>query len=452
LSDYINPLGLDSIILSATELEKGANLTTDSQEAFSVNVNLAPPGSSSNLMTFPLVQGMGFITATYTSATLLIKSGLFFKQLSPVTTVGPSYRWIALLNDGHEWAIYVTPSGNTKPTLTLSSDGSTLQGPGGFSGLVQIAKIENQGEELIYDLQAGVYATSCSLSADNIGAYSLSWQKSGNMSKSLLMFALPHHMETFSQNTLTQVLNITLQTPTKGNATAVLADQWFLAEQLPTSMGFAPWTPTITNATLSDAAKQVIGPVLTSELGQDMIAQTDLTSIYFSGKAFAKFASLVYTAHDLVGNTGLAGAALLRLEDAFGKFVSNTANSTLTYDNDWKGIINSAGYTDPNADFGNPSYNDHMFHYGYFVYTAAVIAYLDPAWLAKDSNKDWVDSLIRDYANPVDNDPYFPFSRNFDWYHGHSWAGGLYDSGDGKGVYKPGNDLLPQAKIMNYRS
>jgi endo-1,3(4)-beta-glucanase len=415
-------------------LEKGANLTTDSHEAFSVNVNLSPTGTSSNLITFPLLQGMGFITAKYSSATLLIKSGVFFKQLSPVTTVGSSFRWIALLNDGHEWAIYVTPSGSGTPTLTLSSDGSTLQGPAGFSGLVQVSKIGNQGEELIYDPQAGVYAVSCSLSADVTGTYSLSWQKSGNTSRSLLMFALPHHMESFSHNTLAQALNITLQTPTKGNATAILGDQWFLEEQLPTSMGFAPWTPTITQATLSDAAKDVISPILTSELGQDMVAQTDLSSVYFSGKAFGKIASLVYTANDLVGNTGLGGAALLRLEDAFGKFISNTANSTLAYDNDWKGIINAAGYTDPNADFGNPSYNDHMFHYGYFVYTAAIIAYLDPAWLTKNNNKDWVNSLIRDYANPVDSDPYFPFSRNFDWYHGHSWAAGLYDSGDGKGT------------------
>lgn len=30
------------------------------------------------------------------------------------------------------------------------------------------------------------------------------------------------------------------------------------------------------------------------------------------------------------------------------------------------------------------------------------------------------------------NDAEFPFSRSFDWYHGHSWAKGLFESGDGK--------------------
>ena len=38
---------------------------------------------------------------------------------------------------------------------------------------------------------------------------------------------------------------------------------------------------------------------------------------------------------------------------------------------------------------------------------------------------------MRDFANPV-ADEFFPFCRSFDWYHGHSWAKGLFESGDGK--------------------
>jgi endo-1,3(4)-beta-glucanase len=43
----------------------------------------------------------------------------------------------------------------------------------------------------------------------------------------------------------------------------------------------------------------------------------------------------------------------------------------------------------------------------------------------------WVNMLVRDFANPV-CDADFPFSRAFDWYHGHSWAKGLFESADGK--------------------
>ena len=74
--------------------------------------------------------------------------------------------------------------------------------------------------------------------------------------------------------------------------------------------------------------------------------------------------------------------------------------------------------------------NDHHFHYGYFIYTAAVIAYLDPSWLPL--NQAWVNSLVRDAANPSTQDNMFAFSRMFDWYHGHSFAAGLFELWDGK--------------------
>ena len=35
-----------------------------------------------------------------------------------------------------------------------------------------------------------------------------------------------------------------------------------------------------------------------------------------------------------------------------------------------------------------------------------------------------LDDLLRDFANPRDNDRYFPFARHMDWFDGHSWASG----------------------------
>jgi endo-1,3(4)-beta-glucanase len=196
-------------------------------------------------------------------------------------------------------------------------------------------------------------------------------------------------------------------------------------------MGFAPWSPTFQSVTsIPRAALALINNTLVTELGEDMLAQTNIQTVYFSGKALAKFATLIYTANDLANNKGVAGAALLQLEEAYALWVEGKAQSTLVYDEVWKGIIDDIVYTGPNGDYGNGMYNDHVFHYGYMVYTAAVIAHLDSSWLNKGANKDWVNSLVRDYANSVD-DQYFPFSRSFDWYHGHSWASGLYASGDG---------------------
>ena len=79
-------------------------------------------------------------------------------------------------------------------------------------------------------------------------------------------------------------------------------------------------------------------------------------------------------------------------------------------------------------------------HYGYFIYTAAVIGYLDPSWLA--TNKEYVNALVRDIANPSAYDTYFPVSRMFDWYHGHSWAHGLYETADGKDEESSSEDTM----------
>lgn len=43
-----------------------------------------------------------------------------------------------------------------------------------------------------------------------------------------------------------------------------------------------------------------------------------------------------------------------------------------------------------------------------------------------------VNTLIRDWANPSTEDPFFPFSRSYDFYHGHSWARGVLEAPDGK--------------------
>ena len=204
-------------------------------------------------------------------------------------------------------------------------------------------------------------------------------------------------------------------------------------QNLPLDIGFAPWTPgTRSRSTLSVAAMQLIQQVAVSEINQDYNAQTNLDSMYFSGKALAKFAMVVYTTHDLLNEPDLATLGLNQLKGAIAVFATNQQIYPLVYDTVWNGVVSSGSYItgDSGQDFGNTYYNDHHFHYGYFIYTAAVIAYLDPSWLSL--NKAWVNTLVRDAANPSTQDNVFPFSRMFDWYHGHSFAKGLFESADSK--------------------
>jgi len=247
------------------------------------------------------------------------------------------------------------------------------------------------------------------------------------------MFALPHHIASMDQSASASSTGLRLMTTTKGMAVGVLADRWTMVESnLPVGMSFAPFDSSGRSiASLSSAAISAINSIADSEINQDYNSQCCLDSMYFSGKGLAKLAMMIYVLNDLVGNKTLAQTGLAKLKTCMAVFVGNKQKNPLVYEQAWGGIVSTAGYSDAGADFGGTYYNDHHFHYGYFVYTAAVIAHLDPAWLTQGSNKAWVNMLVRDFANPV-SDSLFPFSRSFDWFQGHSWAKGLFESADGK--------------------
>ena len=212
---------------------------------------------------------------------------------------------------------------------------------------------------------------------------------------------------------------------------------------MPVDISFAPWNAsTESTNTIPAAAMTAIDNAGISDLSQDMNAQSDLNSMYYSGKALAKFAAAIYAVHDLAGDVSTAQAGLAKLEEAYELFANNTQIYPLVYESQWGGVVSTASYVTGNSgdDFGNTYYSDHHFHYSYFIYAASIIAYLDPAWLP--GHQDWVNSLVRDVSNPSSDDPYFPVYRSFDWYHGHSWAKGLFDSGDGKDQESSSEDAL----------
>jgi len=66
---------------------------------------------------------------------------------------------------------------------------------------------------------------------------------------------------------------------------------------------------------------------------------------------------------------------LSRLDTYLTQLQFSSSSSTLpAYETTWGGIINKAGANNANVDFGNGYYNDHHFHYGYFLAGAATIA------------------------------------------------------------------------------
>ncbi|KAF2670501.1 endo-1,3-beta-glucanase Engl1 [Microthyrium microscopicum] len=448
---FVNPIGIHSIVFGAAELGAGTSMTLSELDEFSANVHLAPTVGAAQVLTMPVVQGMGFVTGVYSSAQPVLMSGVFFSNLTLVSTDGGGadrvVKWRIGLLDGTSWLLYVRTDNPTNAPFLLQ-DSKTIIGPLGFSGTVQVAKCASTGMEQFYDSAAGAYATGGSVSASadgDVGTYTISWTKGGPASRRLLMFALPHHVESFDAATRAALTGLQMQTTTKGMATAVLAETITMVEDhMPVDVLYdaAPANGALKVA--SAAAQTAIVRAASIELAEDIFEQTNMNSTYWNGKALAKFAMIIYATYAKGGDHDLAAAGLKNLTTAFAYFVDNTRQYPLLYDNDWKGIISSAVFAtgDTGADYGNSLYNDHHFHYGYFVYAASVLAYFDPLWLTKGTNKVWVDTLVRDYANPVTTDPYFPFSRMFDWYHGHSWAQGLYESADGKNEESTSEDVF----------
>lgn len=287
---FINPNGIQSIVISAAELGGSTALTTDSQSAFSVNVNLIPAPGAPPAVTFPLVQGMAFVTGVYNGATPIIQSGVFFRTVTRSTTnPKPAVtKYTIVLEDGKSWLLYAWSPSGADLQLTVVGNG-LLQSTSNWDGIIQIAKNSGGGAEALYDKACGVYATDVTLSGSvngAVGTYTMSFAKSGLNSTTLTMFALPHHMQSFSQSTLALATSVRMQTTTKGMATAIVADSWTLVENnMPVGMSFAPWSPdTGSKSTLSGAAIAVMQSIAASEISQNMSAQTNMNSFYFSGK------------------------------------------------------------------------------------------------------------------------------------------------------------------------
>ncbi|KAJ2887071.1 hypothetical protein FB639_001444 [Coemansia asiatica] len=151
---------------------------------------------------------------------------------------------------------------------------------------------------------------------------------------------------------------------------------------------------------------------------------------YFFGKAVARAARIALIADEINDNES-RDLAIDQATNWLEPWLNGTNADYFVYDLEWSGVISKAGLSDPMADFGQGLYNDHHFHYGYFIYAAAVIAKLRPEW--KDQNQEQVDILVRDFFNIAPSvDTYFPFIRCFDFFDGHSFANGLFAFADSR--------------------
>jgi endo-1,3(4)-beta-glucanase len=147
---------------------------------------------------------------------------------------------------------------------------------------------------------------------------------------------------------------------------------------------------------------------------------------YFGGKALYR-AAMLYQLADQLKLTDAAATAKDKIATQLKmwtepKGCQNRAAFCFVYDEQAKGMV---GLT---PSFGSDEFNDHHFHYGYFLYAAGVVGAHDPALVRQLAPV--MNLLAADIASSGDNGS-FPNQRNFDAYAGHGWASGTSPFADG---------------------
>jgi endo-1,3(4)-beta-glucanase len=194
-----------------------------------------------------------------------------------------------------------------------------------------------------------------------------------------------------------------------------------------TGLSFGAPTTTASTALdlsgLSDAERASVRDQLEIDAGSTPTVAADT---YYGGKGLYR-ATMLYQLAVQLDDQQVAADLKERVVDQLDLWTDpdgceSRDQECFVYDPAVKGVVGKA------ASFGSDEFNDHYFHYGYFLYAAGVMAADDPS-LAED----WqpvMDLLAADIASGSQNGS-FPDRRAFDPFWSHSWASGYAPFVDG---------------------
>jgi len=402
-ANYVAVTFHDNVIMSAKE--NIGNHQVTKYDELSVTVTWMPSGG---IFKAPVVRGMPYATVFYENLTPSIRFG--GAVLSPSGPVSGT-RFEVTLNNGQKWIIYASSQ------ISFNINGPNVEASRLFSGSIRVAGLWDGGNANVTALDecSGKIPTGGSISAEVQGdmAYmKFNWETTG--SGELMMMALPHHLDTLTNTQTSHKLEVL-----KGMMVGITGDVWTFNENLtPITWGAPRTIPSDKVEDIKAALQEDIPNVACC--GDDP---------YFGGKQMAVLARLALIA-DEIGESGLAQQARDRVKPFIEGWLGGTNANTLLYDQTWGGVVSTCGMNDHGCDFGNGMYNDHHFHYGYHIYTAAVLAKADSSW--GEQWNDRVLHMISDVAEPSRASSFYPFTRTKDWYDGHAWASGIFMFGDGK--------------------
>jgi len=443
---------LEDIVLSAVDLSPKTEVCDWDDFGVRVQLGETPTTSTSSAaMKSSLVSGMAFVSATYLDARPRIETQHAILSINGKTpnkndpsgyTVQPGSKLVLEFNNGQFWVVFADKpiqfSFDNAPRNSLTAtqvvDTATT---------VRVAKVDDATQLDSLDEYAGCVVLGGRVRTLDDKRYNLEWETAGD--GPFLHYALEHHLAAFVDGPPENV-SIFAQSSTRGRMHGISRSSsgdsninnirvWELAEPESVSIRFEP--------AQSIDPNHVREFRIDERLREEVAANWEIRnygSYYFNGKTMQKYASLCLMAHDDVVNEDAETRriCLEKLAGLWDSFLSNYDKSKwphpLVYDEIYGGIVSSQGFNtnDPNVDFGNTVYNDHHYHYGYWLVSAAILLHLYPDYPRRVELQNRVDVLVRDVANPNTDDPWFPRFRNFDWYLGHSYSHGVTPLADGK--------------------
>lgn len=407
----------DTLAFGAHELGRttAATHTIVSHDALSVSVAWEVGGSPGAQMLTPLVRGMAYATAEYKKMTPTVSfatSPILKVNGKPPDAMGPlmAARFELQLGNGQTWLLYADK------VVEVSVEGPSLKFASKYDGTLRAA-VATADTSALLDAYATRVPLGGHVQATAHGdRATLTFEFAARGEGELLMMALPHHLDVghLSGVKRTKMKHSTL----KGEMLGVVGDTWLINEPLPTIEWGAP-------RPIDPSRKDAIIAALALDAEKPMLVPDP----YGAGKEMGAVGRLALIADEL-GEADTATALRKRLAAQLEEWLTGGGADPLVYEPTYGGLCSANGLADKAADFGGGWYNDHHFHYGYFLYAAAAVGRKDPKWLAK-----WAPSighLVRDIANPSCTDELYPQHRFKDWYVGHSWASGIFPSASGR--------------------
>ncbi|KAM9925550.1 hypothetical protein OXX59_003801 [Metschnikowia pulcherrima] len=456
---YFNPINVPGVSIGAVSIKKDHNhMTVSRMRQMSVNVKISPEISqSTDYIEFPIVEGMGVVTSIYHGSLIAQIEGnggisnfteIEYEPSEPLTkmyriVVGTQETWLVIVK---------VPASDPDFTLKEGADKKFLVGSKAVDGLIiQVALAPSEDEEksqALYYQIAGQYVTdaklSGSMSCGHVN-YKIAYETAG-ISDTPLVFALQHHLALFDGEMEKRASNIKLESTTKGMMHGYLTKELLFSHEVDAKVQWLPYVKDrSTDLTYSSEQIEQIRKAAIEELGNVSISSVVMKegTQYLLGKAVDKYAYMMYVLHDIVNDVVLADKVLVALKSFFEQYRAHKIKLPLFYDTKMKGVTSRSAFIGFEAESGSGFYSGHNFHYAYMIHAAALVGYIDGlkggSWA--EDNKEFINMLVRDVANPSEDDDFFPVSRSFDWFHGHSWTQGLSAVQDGKELASASEDV-----------